>query len=452
MGHWKWVSDRGVSAVARVEDEWRALAKQAGSRFMAGPTWNRAYIRAFAFDAEVRALYYGSHLAAVAVFRGENSVRTLEENEHFPVCDVAVDWSLPGVADVLLDDWIDGQSELMLARLPADGALARAFELAARSRGNEIAICRSQGDAFLPLTGGVDTVRSLFSGRSIRDSRKHEANLINLGHLTVHHETHITRALLAEALELEAAGWKGREGSPIAAQPETKAFYETLADLGSRNNEMVLHSLRLDGKMIAFELATRSCGRMDVLKIGYDETHAKHSPGNVLRWHVIESEAAKGEIASYHFGRPSPWKTRWATQIADLASVRIYAGLAGRAKYWASIAPRMWAKENLGEVVSAVRTLTGRPEAQVFEPRRTSAPPANRVSTPRPPLRASAPPALSLTKVPNGLPGLRLARLPDMSPELEIVGLPEEHDVPADSTVRIKSPASHAQVPRSNVG
>ncbi len=443
------MSDRGVSGIARIEDQWRTLAKQAGSPFMAGPTWNRAYIRAFSFDAEVRALYFGSHLAAVAVFRGENSVRTLEENEHFPVCDVAVDWSLPGVADALLDDWMDGQSELLLARLPADGSLTRELELAARSRGSEIAICRSQGDAFLPLTGGVDTVRSLFSGRSIRDSRKHEANLIQIGHLTVHHDTTISRALLHEAFELEAAGWKGREGSPMAAQPETKAFYETLAELGSRNHEMILHSLRLDGKMIAFELATRSGGRMDVLKIGYDETYAKHSPGNVLRWHVIESEATKGEIASYHFGRPSPWKTRWATQIGDLASVRIYAGLAGRAKYWASIAPRLWAKENLGEVVSAVRTLTGRPEAQVFQPRRTSAPPANRVSTPRPPLRASSPPELSLTKVPNGFPGLRLARLPDMGSDLEITGIPDEADAPADSTVRVTAGAATSEAARA---
>ncbi len=386
MGHWRWVAGRGVAGVALVEAPWRALAKETQCRFMAGPTWNRAYARAFSFDVDVRALYFGSHLAAVAAFRAENGSRTLEENEHFPVCDVAVDWSLPGVTEALLDGWMDGQTELMLSRLPADGRLVRTLESVARARGTDVAVCRSQGDAFIPLTGGVETVRSLFSGRAIRHERKLEDSLRALGNVTFQCETRVSQSLLSEAFALEAAGWKGREGVPMVADPATKAFYETLVEFGCPNDEIVLNTLRLDGRMLAFELSCRSGGRMDVLKIGYDEAFAAQSPGNVLRWYVLESEAAKGDITSYHLGRPSRWKTRWATQIEDLASVRLYSGLAGKARYWTSIAPRLWAKENLPEVVSVVRTITGRAAPPAFHPRRPSLAPAA--------LRLVAPPTI----------------------------------------------------------
>ncbi len=239
-----------------------------------------------------------------------------------------------------------------------------------------MAVCRAQGDAFIPLAGGVEGLHSLFSGRTLRQERKLEDGLHALGDVTFVCETRITKELLDEAFALEAAGWKGRAGSPMSAHPTTKAFYEALVEFGCPNDEIVLNVLRFEGRMLAFELSTRSCGRMDVLKIAYEEAFAAQCPGNVLRWHVLEAEAAKGEITSYHLGRPSPWKTRWATHIEDLASVRIYSGLPGRAKYWTSIAPRLWAKENLTEIVAVVRSITGRSEPPVFQPRRTSLAPA----------------------------------------------------------------------------
>ncbi len=364
MSQWRWFAGSSVEAIVRLEPEWRELMARSRARFMAGPTWQRAYAEAFGTNPEVRALYSGSKLAAVGVFESSGHTRSFAENLHFPVCDVAIDWSIPDIADALIDAWTDGAPELCLSRLPITERFARTLEWHAERRVPHVVTTAQHGDASISLRGGVAGIERRLSPMTRRDARTKEKRLTALGNVSFEAlgvDAPVSDASLQEAFELEASGWKGREGSPISADPITKRFYESLFRYGAAHHEMALYVIKLDGRIVAFDLDTRNNGRIDLLKTGYDESLSKASPGNVLRWHILESEAQRGEIDTYHLGRPSDWKMRWATKVSDVGSLQLYSGARGRAIYLTTVAARTWVKEHLPTIIAKVRDFRGAP-------------------------------------------------------------------------------------------
>ena len=364
MSQWRWYAGSGVEAIVRLEPEWRELMTHSRARFMAGPTWQRAYAEAFETNPEVHALYWGSRLAAVGLFERSGHTRVFAENVHFPVCDVAVDWSIPGIAEALIGQWTEGAPELCLSRLPITERLARTIEWHAERSVPYIVTTAQHGDASISLRGGLAGVERRLSPMTRRDARTKEKRLAGLGEVTFEAlglDASVTDEALEEAFELEASGWKGREGSPISADPTTKRFYESLFRYGASRHEMVLFVVKLDGRIVAFDLDTRDNGRIDLLKTGYDESLSKASPGNVLRWRILESEAKRGEIDAYHLGRPSSWKMRWATKVSDIGTLRLYSGVRGRAIYLTNVVGRTWVKEHLPTIIDKIRNLRGAP-------------------------------------------------------------------------------------------
>ena len=61
-------------------------------------------------------------------------------------------------------------------------------------------------------------------------------------------------AALAAGLALEAAGWKGLEGTAIASAPTTEVFYRAVAAAFAQRGELRISSIALDGELAAFSL------------------------------------------------------------------------------------------------------------------------------------------------------------------------------------------------------
>lgn len=259
------------------------------------------------------------------------------DNEHCPY------WLISGTldgaaAELLLARALATVDYLFFRRLPMRDPNCGALICAARRLGLPVAqLASDAGDARITLAGGWSTVRSQLAKNYQRDLPRKQRQLARLGALRVDEHTEPGErfdSVLAACFELETHGWKGQRGSPIVRDRATARFYGRLApDLAARGR-FVLYTLVVGDRIVAFEYCLRGGRHLEMLKLSFDPALERYSPGHVLRYLILEREAARSATAYYHLGRPSPWKLRWASEVAPLCTLRIYAPTArGRAAH-----------------------------------------------------------------------------------------------------------------------
>jgi CelD/BcsL family acetyltransferase involved in cellulose biosynthesis len=272
----------------------------------------------------------GQVLAAIPVRRSGRLVRKVIglENEHFVYWSTAVDSSYPQLGALLLDRLLAGAECFELRRLPLDGPLCQQLEEAARRQGLPVVLHpNAEGEVAIPLQSPFAAFEKTISKNLRRDGRL-VSKLEALGAVTfevVEGEPRLTPELAA-CFELEAMGWKGASGSPVVADPQTHHFYRTLAQRAAATGRLRLFLLKLDGRLIAFEYDLCGGGRVECLKIGYDESLARFSPGTILRMMLLKRVIERGEATSYHLGRESAWKRRWVKDVDRIGTLQIFAG------------------------------------------------------------------------------------------------------------------------------
>ena len=115
--------------------------------------------------------------------------------------------------------------------------------------------------------------------------------------------------------DLEAAGWKGREGSAIKCASETRTFYEQIAREGSEHGYFCLHLLDVNGVLAAgaFSVMSRDC--FFPMKIAFNENLRRGGPGHLLLNSILE-ECAENGIAELCFGGGRDhYKRLWTQEI-----------------------------------------------------------------------------------------------------------------------------------------
>ena len=83
-------------------------------------------------------------------------------------------------------------------------------------------------------------------------------------------------------LSLEAAGWKGRAGTAMAVDRYQAAFAREAIDRLAEQDHCRIHSLTLDGTLIASLIVFVEAGIAYTWKTAYDEAYAAYSPGTLL--------------------------------------------------------------------------------------------------------------------------------------------------------------------------
>jgi hypothetical protein len=95
-----------------------------------------------------------------------------------------------------------------------------------------------------------------------------------------------------EFLKVEASGWKGQEGSALAAGEASRNFFVTAARRAFSRRRLMMLALRVNGRPISMKVSVLARDGAFALKIGYDETYASFSPGmlveleNIRRLHA----------------------------------------------------------------------------------------------------------------------------------------------------------------------
>jgi len=126
-------------------------------------------------------------------------------------------------------------------------------------------------------------------------------------------------------LALEAAGWKGREGTAIASSPATASFYRGVAEAFAARGELRSSSITLDGQLVAFAFCLLHDHRLWQLKIAFDEGHRGLAPGLVLHVEAVQRCYELGLRAYELLGDRSDWKDKFATSQREYVTWTGYA-------------------------------------------------------------------------------------------------------------------------------
>jgi CelD/BcsL family acetyltransferase involved in cellulose biosynthesis len=244
-------------------------------------------------------------------------VRELSEPSDFIFRD---ETALAALTDVLSRESIPLLVHRMPAASPSLAALRTGF------RGKGIVVSRPGNNCpHLALGTGGKGVDHLLSSRLRSDLRRAQRKAESHG--KVSYEIHAPRTaqqflpLYEQALQVEAAGWKGRGGSAVAKNELQRGFFSRYGVLASEEGILRLAFMRIDGTLAAMQYAVQWNEAFWLLKIGYDEDFSRLSPGMLLIQHTLQYACSEG-LRSYEFlGSAETWTQRWTT--AEKTTVRI---------------------------------------------------------------------------------------------------------------------------------
>ncbi len=236
--------------------------------------------------------------------------------------------------------WIDETLEAMLDRLAdnahlpkivalesmgADGAVMAALLRVLARRGSVPCILdRSHRPK---LASDLDAKRyfeNALSSGSRKKLRQHRRRLGEQGALTsvIIDAPEKVRHALEEFLALEAAGWKGQQGTALLCNRDDAAFMRAAVVALAEQGCASIHALYLDRRPVSMQIVVRSGRAVFTLKTAYDERFRDYSPGMLLLEDYTAAFLADDSIAFVDScshddtGFMSAWTERQA--VADL--------------------------------------------------------------------------------------------------------------------------------------
>ncbi len=145
-------------------------------------------------------------------------------------------------------------------------------------------------------------------------------------------------AAIREYGRLEAAGWKGREGTAVTENNAQGRFYLQILEAFSATGQGLVYQLLLDGAVVASDLCLMHRGMLVVLKTAYDESIPQTSPALLMRQKIIGRLYEEKRIRVVEFyGRVLDWHLKWTDQARTMFHLncfrnRLVAGIRGAVK------------------------------------------------------------------------------------------------------------------------
>ncbi len=283
-------------------------------------------------QGELKLLTVGNPVTGVAAFfrrDGRAALSPLGAELYEPSdCSLNSPASAPALAEAI----VQLNSPLVLGDVFADSPMLSALQEACRWR--RLMIVRPRrGHPYLPLDKSwLEPESHLNSGRR-SDLRRARRNAEKLG--TLRCEIVIPTldelpSLLEQAFQVEAANWKGAQGSALATDPLVGGFYWRYAAAACELGQLRLGFLRLGGRAVAMQIAVEHAGRFWLLKMGFNQEVTRCAPGQLLMIESLRFAAGRKCEVYEILGTSEPWNQIWTQLVHPAVSVRIYrAGVRG---------------------------------------------------------------------------------------------------------------------------
>jgi CelD/BcsL family acetyltransferase involved in cellulose biosynthesis len=252
-------------------------------------------------------------------------------------------WRMPGAAEVFepLDAVCrDGQgarrlAELLarekrpieLARIPSASPLVPGLVAAMKGRGR-VLVRPATPTPTIALGPEWREPESRFNSRRRSDFRRAARRAAEFGRVACEMLAPSAAefdALFDQAIAIEAKSWKRAAGTAIVCDPRKEAFFRGYLREACERDEGRVAFLRIDGAVVAMQLAVVWGGRYWLYKIGYDESYARCSPGTLLMLHALRDAAGQGLTGFELMGEAEAWiADLWTRDCHECVRVRTY--------------------------------------------------------------------------------------------------------------------------------
>lgn len=212
---------------------------------------------------------------------------------------------------------------LMLQNVPEGAGIARLLN----KHTNPYRISVYNHDSkYLVCGADYETSVANISSKFKKNTRRKRRNLEKLGTVTTayYDKSETLKAAFEQFLDVEAANWKGQEGTALRNDTVQHRFYRTLLDEYSDTGRCAIHILNLDDKPIAAQLALISGDTFNLLKIGYDAEYHAMGPGGLLLDETIRRFSGHPQITHISFVTGAKWNDDWAPQVNRVYHHYIY--------------------------------------------------------------------------------------------------------------------------------
>lgn len=337
----------GVEVIERWADQWRDLCREsADDQPFYRPEWIAAHIRAFAPQAKVFLLTVtsDSKLLFVLPLLQERSlfsgvpVRKLRApvNSHSCRFDALRHPSSQGDLAVSAA-WNYLQSlrswDLLEIQDVPDGGTISVLALAARRNNFHVVQVPNLTNPYVPIPPDPADLKKLPVNARLRGKlRSIRREVESHGGLKFLRVENADQSVLDRFYDLEAAGWKGREGSAIACSPNIRQFYDETSRSAERYGYLCMYTLEFNGELLAAHLGLSHKGRYFSPKVAYNEKLPQYAGGHLIVSEILQDCAARG-ISEYDItGVSDDWKMKWTAEARPKFNYYIFRpGLGGLA-------------------------------------------------------------------------------------------------------------------------
>jgi len=154
-----------------------------------------------------------------------------------------------------------------------------------------VVVDRFERTALVPDHAGAEAYRRAASSSGSRKTwRRLRRRLSERGQLELRRlePTDAPDPWIEAFLEMEAAGWKGREGTALGSSPAGAAFFRGMARAAHERGRLHLIGLFLDDQSVAMQCNILAGDRAFAFKVAYDEAFHPFSPGVLLELDAID--------------------------------------------------------------------------------------------------------------------------------------------------------------------
>ena len=235
-----------------------------------------------------------------------------------------------------LFDWLRGPGAASLVEIgfcTGDGPFAQAFADFLRGTGHASVVTDAFTRALYRPAQDVESyLAEALPSRKRREIERLGRRLAEQGRLEFAElgRDEDPRPWIQAFLELEASGWKGRDGTALALDPAQRRFFEEGASALAAEGRLWMLGLALDGKWIALKCNFLAGAGGFAFKIAYDEKHSRSSPGVLLELETLSRLHRRPEIewmdscaVEGHFMKNRLW-----TQRREIATRLVATGTA----------------------------------------------------------------------------------------------------------------------------
>ena len=200
-------------------------------------------------------------------------------------------------------DWLaedaHGASAIKWGSIATDGPFWRVLADALAEGGRRSFVpYRFERAVMRPRAGAEAFLREALSRKGAKELQRLERRLAEGGRVE-YAELQDAAELeqwIADFIELEARGWKGRNASALGSSDSGRRFFMRAARAAARRGRLMMLGLRLEGRWIALKCNFLSGEGSFAFKIAYDEEYARFSPGTLLELENIRRFHARPQL------------------------------------------------------------------------------------------------------------------------------------------------------------